>query len=447
MKHELKESYEALGISNKLLEIAAKAEADLQDAFQRVDEIAEVNQLKVLRAMQAHHVGEAHMTGTTGYGHNDLGRDTLEAVYASVFHTEDALVRPQITCGTHAIATALFGNLRPGDTLFSAAGAPYDTLEEVIGIRASRGSLAEYNVQYRQADLKEDGTFDYDAIDKVLQNKVKMVTIQRSRGYSLRPSFSVSAIKELIAYIKERQPDVICFVDNCYGEFTEVIEPTDVGADLIAGSLIKNPGGGITPCGGYLAGNKELIENAAAYLTSPGMGKDVGASLGILPSFYQGLFLSPTVTANAVKGALFAARVFETLGYAVSPSSNEERHDIIQAITLKTPEKLLAFCEGIQSAAPVDAHVTPVASDMAGYGDQVVMAGGTFVSGSSIELSADGPMRAPYAVFFQGGLTYPHAKVGVLCAAVRVSQGDGYSDSHGLSSIMLLIHLPLSANT
>lgn len=420
MKNELKESYEALGISKELLEIAAKAEDDLQDAFQRVDEIAEVNQLKVLRAMQKHHVGEAHMTGTTGYGHNDLGRDTLEAVYASVFHTEDALVRPQITCGTHAIATALFGNLRPGDTLFSAAGAPYDTLEEVIGIRASRGSLAEFGVQYRQADLKEDGTFDYVAIDKVLQSKVKMVTIQRSRGYSLRPSFSVSAIKELIAYIKERQPDVICFVDNCYGEFTEVIEPTDVGADLIAGSLIKNPGGGITPCGGYLAGKKELVENAAAYLTSPGMGKDVGASLGILPSFYQGLFLSPTVTANAVKGALFAARVFETLGYEVSPSSNEERHDIIQAITLKTPEKLLAFCEGIQSAAPVDAHVTPVASDMAGYGDQVVMAGGTFVSGSSIELSADGPMRAPYAVFFQGGLTYPHAKVGVLCAAARL---------------------------
>lgn len=417
MNELLREAYGELQISDEVLQIGADVEARLSDAFRAVDEIAEYNQLKVLNAMRAEGVGEAHMTGTTGYGHNDLGRDKLEAVYAAVFHTEDALVRPQITCGTHAIATALFGNLRPGEVLFSPAGAPYDTLEEVIGIRESTGSLREYGVTYRQADLQADGSFDYKAIDEVLQERVKMVTIQRSRGYSLRPSFSVAQIGELIAHIKERQPDCICFVDNCYGEFTEVIEPTDVGADLIAGSLIKNPGGGITPCGGYLAGRRDFIENAAARLTSPGMGKDVGASLGILPQFFQGLFLSPTVTASAVKGAMFCAGVFEALGYEVSPAAAKTRHDIIQAVVLGTPEKLLAFCAGIQKAAPVDSYVSPQAADMAGYGDQVVMAGGTFVSGSSIELSADGPMREPYAVFFQGGLTYAHARAGVLCAA------------------------------
>lgn len=417
MNELLREAYGELQISDEVLRIGADVEARLSDAFRTVDEIAEYNQLKVLNAMRAEGVGEAHMTGTTGYGHNDLGRDKLEAVYAAVFHTEDALVRPQITCGTHAIATALFGNLRPGDVLFSPAGAPYDTLEEVIGIRESTGSLREYGVTYRQADLQADGSFDYETIDEVLQERVKMVTIQRSRGYSLRPSFSVAQIGELIAHIKELQPDCICFVDNCYGEFTEVIEPTDVGADLIAGSLIKNPGGGITPCGGYLAGRRDFIENAAVRLTSPGMGKDVGASLGILPLFFQGLFLSPTVTASAVKGAMFCAGVFEALGYEVSPAPLETRHDIIQAVVLGTPEKLLQFCAGIQKAAPVDAYVIPEAADMAGYGDQVVMAGGTFVSGSSIELSADGPMREPYAVFFQGGLTYAHARAGVLCAA------------------------------
>lgn len=421
MNELLREAYGELQISDEVLQIGADVEARLSDAFRAVDEIAEYNQLKVLNAMRAEGVGEAHMTGTTGYGHNDLGRDKLEAVYAAVFHTEDALVRPQITCGTHAIATALFGNLRPGDVLFSPAGAPYDTLEEVIGIRESTGSLREYGVTYRQADLQADGSFDYGAIDEVLQERVKMVTIQRSRGYSLRPSFSVAQIGELIAHIKERQPDCICFVDNCYGEFTEVIEPTDVGADLIAGSLIKNPGGGITPCGGYLAGRRDFIENAAARLTSPGMGKDVGASLGILPLFFQGLFLSPTVTASAVKGAMFCAGVFESLGYEVSPAATETRHDIIQAVVPGTPEKLLSFCAGIQKAAPVDSYVSPQAADMAGYGDQVVMAGGTFVSGSSIELSADGPMRDPYAVFFQGGLTYAHAKAGVLCAASELA--------------------------
>lgn len=422
MDKALLEQYEKLGVSEAVIRMTQEAEETLSDTFRAVDAIAELNQLKVLNAMRAHHVGEAHMTGTTGYGHNDLGRDTLEAVYASVFHTEDALVRPQITCGTHAIATALFGVLRPSDILFSPAGRPYDTLEEVIGLRASRGSLKEFGVSYVQTDLKEDGTFDYDAIERVLEERqVKMVTIQRSRGYSLRPSFSVAQIKELISFIKERQPETVCFVDNCYGEFTEVTEPTDAGADLIAGSLIKNPGGGITPCGGYLAGRKDLIEACAAYLTSPGMGKDVGASLGILPQFYQGLFLSPTVTASAVKGAHLAAAVFEALGYPVNPKPAEVRHDIIQAVTLKSSEKLIAFCSGVQKAAPVDSFVTPVASDMAGYGDKVVMAGGTFVSGSSIELSADGPMREPYAVFFQGGLTYAHAKAGVMSAAERVS--------------------------
>ena len=414
--------YEKLGISAETVQRVNEAEDVLRDRFHEIDTIAEFNQLKVLAAMKNCGVGEAHMTGTTGYGHNDLGRDKLEEVYAEVFRAEDALVRPQITCGTHAIATALFGVLRPGDTLFSPAGAPYDTLEEVIGIRESAGSLKEHGVAYKQTDLLPDGSFDYAAIDRVLEAPVKMVTIQRSRGYSLRPTFSVAAIGELIAHIKEKQPDCICFVDNCYGEFTEATEPTQVGADLIAGSLIKNPGGGMSPCGGYLAGKKDLIALAAARLTSPGMGKDVGASLGILPQFFQGLFLAPTVTASAVKGAVLCAKVFQDLGYEVSPAADEARHDIIQAIVMGTPEKLLQFCGGIQKAAPVDAYVKPEASDMAGYGDRVVMAGGTFVSGSSIELSADGPMREPYAVFFQGGLTYPHAKAGVMSAAEECSK-------------------------
>lgn len=408
--------YEEFGISEKVHRFGEIIIEELSDRFKKIDETAEYNQLKVLKAMQDNKVSEACLMGTTGYGYNDIGREKLEAVYASVFHTEDALVRPQITCGTHALALALMSNLRPGDMLFSPVGKPYDTLEEVIGIRESKGSLAEYGITYSQVDLLPDGSFDYDNIKKVLNENenIKLVTIQRSKGYQTRPTLSVSRIGELIAFIKEIKSDVICMVDNCYGEFVERIEPTDVGADMVVGSLIKNPGGGLAPIGGYIAGKKECVENAAFRLTSPGLGKEVGASLGILPSFYQGLFLAPTVTASALKGAIFAANIYEKFGFSVCPDSKEERHDIIQAVTFGKPEGVIEFCKGVQAAAPVDSFVTPEPWDMPGYDSQVIMAAGAFVSGSSIELSADGPIKEPYSVFFQGGLTWPHAKIGIL---------------------------------
>lgn len=364
--------------------------------------------------MQQNKVSEACLSGTTGYGYNDLGRETLEAVYASVFHAEDALVRPQITCGTHALALALMSNLRPGDELLSPAGKPYDTLEEVIGIRPSKGSLAEYGVSYKQIDLLADGSFDYDRIRNAVSEKTKLVTIQRSKGYQTRSTFSVKAIGELIAFVKAIKPDVICMVDNCYGEFVERIEPVEVGADMVVGSLIKNPGGGLAPIGGYIAGKKECVENAAYRLTSPGLGKEVGASLGVLRDFYHGLFLAPTVTASALKGAIFAANLYEKLGFKVIPNAVESRHDIIQAVEFGTPEGVIAFCKGIQAAAPVDSFVTPEPWDMPGYDSQVIMAAGAFVSGSSIELSADGPIKPPYAVYFQGGLTFEHARFGIM---------------------------------
>ncbi|MBQ4220005.1 MAG: methionine gamma-lyase family protein [Butyrivibrio sp.] len=408
--------YEEFGISEKVHRFGEIIIEELSERFKKIDETAEYNQLKVLKAMQDNKVSEACLMGTTGYGYNDIGREKLEAVYASVFHTEDALVRPQITCGTHALALALMSNLRPGDMLFSPVGKPYDTLEEVIGIRESKGSLAEYGITYSQVDLLPDGRFDYDNIKKVLNENenIKLVTIQRSKGYQTRPTLSVSRIGELIAFIKEIKSDVICMVDNCYGEFVERIEPTDVGADMVVGSLIKNPGGGLAPIGGYIAGKKECVENAAFRLTSPGLGKEVGASLGILPSFYQGLFLAPTVTASALKGAIFAANIYEKFGFSVCPDSKEERHDIIQAVTFGKPEGVIEFCKGVQAAAPVDSFVTPEPWDMPGYDSQVIMAAGAFVSGSSIELSADGPIKEPYSVFFQGGLTWPHAKIGIL---------------------------------
>lgn len=408
--------YEEFGISEKVHRFGEIIIEELSERFKKIDETAEYNQLKVLKAMQDNKVSEACLMGTTGYGYNDIGREKLEAVYASVFHTEDALVRPQITCGTHALALALMSNLRPGDMLFSPVGKPYDTLEEVIGIRESKGSLAEYGITYSQVDLLPDGSFDYDNIKKVLNENenIKLVTIQRSKGYQTRPTLSVSRIGELIAFIKKIKSDVICMVDNCYGEFVERIEPTDVGADMVVGSLIKNPGGGLAPIGGYIAGKKECVENAAFRLTSPGLGKEVGASLGILPSFYQGLFLAPTVTASALKGAIFAANIYEKFGFAVCPDSKEERHDIIQAVTFGKPEGVIEFCKGVQAAAPVDSFVTPEPWDMPGYDSQVIMAAGAFVSGSSIELSADGPIKEPYSVFFQGGLTWPHAKIGIL---------------------------------
>lgn len=406
--------YTSLAISPQVLAYGEQIIEGLKDRFGQIERTAEYNQLKVIKAMQESKVSEACLLGTTGYGYNDLGRDTLEEVYAKIFHTEDALVRPQITCGTHALALALMSNLRPGDELLSPVGKPYDTLEEVIGIRPSRGSLAEYGITYRQIDLLPDGRFDYENIKKALNGKTRIVTIQRSKGYQTRPTLSVEKIGELISFIKEIKSDVICMVDNCYGEFVEIMEPSDVGADMVVGSLIKNPGGGLAPTGGYIAGRKDCIENAACRLTSPGLAKEVGTSLGILSSFYQGLFLAPTVTAGALKGAIFAANCYEKLGFCVIPNGKEERHDIIQAVTLGSPEGVIAFCKGIQAAAPVDSFVTPEPWDMPGYDSQVIMAAGAFVSGSSIELSADGPIKPPYAVYFQGGLTWFHAKFGIM---------------------------------
>ncbi len=408
------EMYKSMGISAEVISYGEKILEGLKNRFEAIDRVAEYNQLKVLKAMQEAKVSEACLLGTTGYGYNDLGRDTLEEVYAGIFRTEDALVRPQITCGTHALALALMSNLRPGDELLSPVGKPYDTLEEVIGIRPSRGSLAEYGITYRQVDLLPDGGFDYENIRRAVNGRTKLVTIQRSKGYQTRPTLSVAAIGRLIAFLKELKPDLICMVDNCYGEFVETTEPSEAGADMVVGSLIKNPGGGLAPTGGYIAGKKACVENAACRLTSPGLAKEVGASLGMTASFYHGLFLAPTVTASALKGAVFAANIYERLGFAVIPNGSEERHDIIQAVTFGTPEGVTAFCRGIQAAAPVDSFVTPEPWDMPGYDSKVIMAAGAFVSGSSIELSADGPIKPPYAVYFQGGLTWPHAKFGIL---------------------------------
>lgn len=409
-----KDIYLKMGIEDKTYDFCQSIWESLEERFKKIDLISEYNQLKVIDAMQKNKVSNACLLGTTGYGYNDLGRDTLEKVYADIFKTEDALVRPQITCGTHALALALMSNLRPGDELLSPVGKPYDTLEEVIGIRKSRGSLAEYGITYKQVDLLPNGDFDYENIKNAISNKTKLVTIQRSKGYQTRPTLSVKRIGELISFVKNINPNIICMVDNCYGEFVDTIEPSQVGADMIVGSLIKNPGGGLAPIGGYIAGKKECIENAAVRLTSPGLAKEVGASLAVLPSLYQGLFLAPSVTANALKAAIFAANIYEKLGYAVVPNSTEERHDIIQAVTLKTPEALCAFCEGIQKAAPVDGYFKPEPWDMPGYDAKVIMAAGAFISGSSIELSADGPLKEPYAVYFQGGLTYQHGKFGIM---------------------------------
>ncbi len=411
---DLKQQYRRFGISENVYEYGREILNSLQERFMQIDQTAEYNQLKVIHAMQTANVSEACLLGTTGYGYNDLGRDTLEKVYAAVFQTEDALVRPQITCGTHALALALMSNLRPGDELLSPVGKPYDTLEEVIGIRPSKGSLKEYGISYRQVDLLADGSFDYEGIKTALNDRTKLVTIQRSKGYQTRPTLSVGQIGELISFVKQMKPDVICMVDNCYGEFVETKEPAQVGADMVVGSLIKNPGGGLAPIGGYIAGRKDCVENAAYRLTSPGLGKEVGASLGVLPSLYQGLFLAPTVTASALKGAIFAANIYEKIGFPVVPDACQSRHDIIQAVTFGSPQGVIAFCEGIQAAASVDSFVTPEPWDMPGYDSKVIMAAGAFVSGSSIELSADGPITPPYAVYFQGGLTFPHAKLGIL---------------------------------
>ena len=416
----MNEIYTALGISPAVYEYGEKILAGLKERFEKIDETAEYNQLKVINAMQKARVSAECFNTSTGYGYNDIGRDTLEQVYAKTFHTEDALVRPQITCGTHALALALSANLRPGDEMLSISGKPYDTLEEVIGIRPSCGSLAEYGITYAQVELLEDGNFDYEAIKNVIRPQTRLIEIQRSKGYLTRPTLSVTQIGEAIAFVKKLRPDIIVMVDNCYGEFVERLEPSDFGADMIVGSLIKNPGGGLAPIGGYIAGTKECVERAAYRLTSPGLGKEVGASLGVMQSFYQGFFLAPTVTASALKGAIFAANIYESLGFKVIPNATEERHDIIQAIEFGFPEGLTSFCEGIQFAAPVDSYVTPEPWAMPGYDSDVIMAAGAFVQGSSIELSADGALKAPYAAYFQGGLTWPHAKLGILKSLQRL---------------------------
>ena len=409
-----KQMYSELGVSNKVYEMGEVILNELKARFDEIDKIAEYNQNKVLLAMQKNKVDVSCFQTTTGYGYDDIGRDKLEKVYSDVFHTESALVRPQITCGTHALTVALSANLLPGDELLSPVGAPYDTLEEVIGIRESTCSLREYGVSYSQVDLLEDGTFDYDGIKKAINEKTKMVTIQRSKGYSTRPTFSVKQIGELIAFVKTIKPELIVMVDNCYGEFVETIEPSDVGADLTVGSLIKNPGGGLAPIGGYICGKDELVKRCAYRLSAPGLGQEVGATLGVMQKFYQGFFMAPTVTAGALKGAIFASNFYEKLGFKAIPDGKESRHDIIQAVELNSEKAMCAFCKGIQSAAPVDSYVTPIPGYMPGYEHNVIMAAGAFVQGSSIELSADGPIRPPYAVYFQGGLTFYHAKLGIL---------------------------------
>ncbi len=407
-------AYKELGISDEVYNFGEKIIEELKDRFTIIDKTAEYNQCKVLSAMKKNRVDAACFAASTGYGYNDLGRDKIEKVYADAFHTEAALVRPQIVCGTHALTVALSANLLPGDELLSPVGKPYDTLEEVIGIRESKCSLKEYGVSYKQVDLLPDGSFDYDNIARAISEKTKLVTIQRSKGYQTRPTFSVKQIGELIAFVKKIKPNVIVMVDNCYGEFVEEIEPSDVGADMTVGSLIKNPGGGLAPIGGYICGTKECVDRCAYRLSAPGLGQEVGASLGVMQSFYQGFFLAPTVVAGAEKGAIFAAEVYERLGFKVFPSAKEERHDIIQAVELGSKEGMIAFCKGIQESAPVDSYVTPIPWEMPGYESEVIMAAGAFIQGSSIELSADGPIREPYAVFFQGGLTWYHAKIGIL---------------------------------
>ena len=413
--------YEKLGISPAVRAFGEAVLAPLAQRFAAIDQMAEQNQYKVIHAMQQNRVSAACFAGTTGYGHDDLGRDTLERVYADCFHTEAALVRPHITCGTHALSVALSANLLPGDELLSPVGKPYDTLEEVIGIRPSACSLAEYGVTYRQVDLLPDGAFDYEGIRAAINEKTKLVTIQRSKGYQMRPSFSVAQIGELIAFVRSVKPGVTVMVDNCYGEFVEAQEPSDVGADMVVGSLIKNPGGGLAPIGGYICGTKACIDRCAYRLSAPGIGQDVGASLSNMTALYQGFFLAPTVVASALKGAIFAAKVYETLGFRVVPTGDESRHDVIQSIELGSPEGMVAFCHGIQAAAPVDSYVTPVPYPIPGYNSDVIMAAGAFVQGSSIELSADGPVREPYAVYYQGGLTWPHAKLGILMSLQKMA--------------------------
>lgn len=422
MNQNIQIMYEQMGISKKVFDLSREIEGLLKERFAKIDEITEYNQMKVLKAMQKNKLSESHFSPTTGYGYNDIGRETLEKVYADIFHTEKALVRSQITCGTHALYLALSAILRPGDELISPVGKPYDTMEEIIGIRKSTGSLSEYGITYKQVELLDDGSFDYDSIRNAISPKTKMMTIQRSKGYLTRPTFSVKQIGELISFIKNINPEIICMVDNCYGEFVDIIEPSDVGADMVVGSLIKNPGGGLAPIGGYICGTASCIDKAYYRLTAPGLGSEVGATLGVNREFFQGLFQAPQVVNGALKGAIFAANLYEYLGFICTPDANEDRHDIIQAITFHDPDKIIAFCEGIQYAAPVDSYVTPTPWAMPGYDCDVIMAAGAFISGASIELSADAPMHEPYTVYFQGGLSYDHARFGIMKSLARMEE-------------------------
>lgn len=422
MKTDLKEYLKnEFGIDERVLKVTDSALKEVASEFSAIDSVKEYNQFKVIKAMQNNNVSDTHFNGTTGYGYDDKGRDALDCVYRDVFKAEDALVRHQIVSGTHALALCLYGNLRPGDELLSVVGKPYDTLEEVIGIRGEGGgSLKEFGVTYNQVDLLEDGSLDYKSIEKAINSKTKMVLLQRSRGYEWRPSFTIDEIEKAIAFIKGIKSDVLVLVDNCYGEFVETKEPIEVGADLAAGSLIKNPGGGIAPTGGYIVGKKSCVQKAAYRFTTPGLGKKVGSSLDNNRLMYQGLFLAPHVVAESLKGAVFCAAVMKELGYRTSPGVHDKRGDIIQAIRFDNPDSLIAFCQGIQKGSPVDSFVTPEPWDMPGYESPVIMAAGAFIQGSSIELSADAPIKPPYIAYMQGGLVFEHVKLGVMISIQKM---------------------------
>ncbi len=418
----LKENF---GITDEITALADEAEKEISVQFECIDNIAQINQLKVLKAFYDNHVGEANFASTTGYGYDDIGRDTLDKVYAQVFDAEDAVVRHNFVNGTHALSTMLFGVLRPGDLLVAATGKPYDTLEEAIGITGEKGngSLKDFGIEYKEISLLDNGKADMETLENVLKStKVKAVMIQRSKGYGWRPTYSPEYIGEIISRVKEISPDTLCIVDNCYGEFTDVYEPTHFGADLMAGSLIKNPGGGIAPSGGYIAGRADLVELCGYRLTSVGIGKEAGASLGMNRYLYQGFFMAPHTTAQALKSALLCSAMFEKLGFTVDPMPKEIRYDIIQSIKLESAERIIAFCRGIQQGAPVDSFVVPEPCATPGYADKVIMAAGAFVQGASIELSADAPIKEPYIVYMQGGLTYESAKLGVMLAAQYVKE-------------------------
>lgn len=406
-----------LGLNSKIITLAEECEKDIKDQFYIIEEVREYNQYKVLKSMQNNRLSDIHFNYSTGYGYGDIGRDTLDKVYSDIFHSEDALVRPNIVSGTHALSLCLFGILRPGDELLAITGKPYDTLDNIIGIDNNcQGSLRDFNITYKQVDLLEDGSFDFDSIKNSINEKTRLVLIQRSTGYSWRKSLSLKEIEEGIRFIKSINSEVCCMVDNCYGEFMDFYEPTEKGADIMAGSLIKNPGGSIAPTGGYVAGKSKYVEMAADRLVAPGIGKETGATLGITRLLFQGLFLAPHIVSEAVKGAVFCSRIFSKLGYEVNPSFDASRSDIIQAVKFKNEEALIAFCRGIQLGSPVDSFVSPEPWDMPGYNDKVIMAAGAFVQGSSIELSADAPIRPPYIAYLQGGITYDHAKIGILYA-------------------------------